>query len=69
MPEEFFYNTKITTYVWVLSNDKPEERDGEIQLIDASGEEFWTLMDENKGDKRKELSNEQIQRILGLYSA
>lgn len=68
MPEELFYNTKITTYVWVLSNDKPEERNEEIQLIDASGEEFWTLMDNNKGDKRKELSDEQIKRIVGLYS-
>ena len=69
MPTELFYNTKITTYVWVLSNDKPEERDREIQLIDASGEEFWSLMDDNKGDKRKELSDKQIKRIIGLYSA
>ncbi|MBX0324793.1 type I restriction-modification system subunit M [Halomicroarcula sp. F13] len=67
MPDELFYNTKITTYVWVLSNDKPEERDGEIQLIDASGEEFWTLMDDNKGDKRKELTENQIQEVLELY--
>jgi len=67
MPGELFYNTKITTYVWVLSNDKPEGRDGEIQLIDASGEEFWTLMDDNKGDKRKELTEDQIQDILELY--
>ncbi len=67
MPKELFYNTKITTYVWVLSNDKPEERQGKIQLIDASSEEFWTLMDDNKGDKRKELSEDQIQKILKHY--
>ncbi len=67
MPDELFYNTKITTYVWVLSNDKPEERQEKIQLIDASGEEFWTLMDDNKGDKRKELTEDQIQKILELY--
>jgi len=67
LPDELFYNTKITTYVWVLSNDKPEEREGNVQLIDASGEEFWNLMDENKGDKRKELTEDQIQDIIGLY--
>ncbi len=68
MPTELFYNTKITTYVWVLSNEKPKERNEKIQLIDASGEEFWTLMDDNKGDKRKELTESQIQKILDLYS-
>jgi len=67
MPDELFYNTKITTYIWVISNEKPEERKEKIQLIDASGEEFWTLMDDNKGDKRKELSEDQIQSILKLY--
>lgn len=69
MPDELFYNTKITTYIWVMSNDKPEEREGKIQLIDASGEEFWTLMSDNKGDKRKELTEDQIQKILELYRA
>ncbi|EMA57636.1 N-6 DNA methylase [Halorubrum kocurii JCM 14978] len=67
LPDELFYNTKITTYVWVLSNDKPDERKEQIQLIDASGEEFWTLMDDNKGDKRKELTEDQIQNILKIY--
>jgi len=67
LPDELFYNTKITTYVWVLSNDKPEERKGQIQMIDASGEEFWTLLDDNKGDKRKELTEGQIQDILKIY--
>ena len=67
LPNEMFYNTKITTYVWVLSNDKPAERKDKVQLIDASGEEFWTLMSENKGDKRKELTEDQIQKILDIY--
>ena len=67
LPNEMFYNTKITTYVWVISNDKPEERKGKVQLIDASGEEFWTLMSSNKGDKRKELTEDQIQKIVKLY--
>lgn len=67
LPGEMFYNTKITTYIWVLSNDKPADREGKIQLIDASGEEFWTMMPENKGDKRKELTEDQIQKILDIY--
>jgi len=67
LPKEIFYNTKITTYIWVLSNDKLPEREGKIQLIDASGEEFWTLMPDNKGDKRKELSEDQIKKIVEIY--
>ncbi len=67
LPDELFYNTKITTYVWVLSNDKPDSREGQIQMIDASGEEFWKLMDDNKGDKRKELTENQIQDVLEIY--
>jgi type I restriction enzyme M protein len=67
LPGELFYNTKITTYIWILSNDKPEEREKNIQMVDASGEEFWTLMNENKGDKRKELNEDQIQKILDIY--
>jgi type I restriction enzyme M protein len=67
LPEELFYNTKITTYIWVMSNNKPKEREENIQLIDASGEDFWTLMDDNKGDKRKKFTEDQIRDILQIY--
>ncbi len=67
MPKEMFYNTKITTYVWILSNDKSPEREGKVQLIDASGEEFWTLMSDNLGDKRREFTEDQIKKIVEGY--
>lgn len=68
LPEQMFYNTPITTYIWVLSNRKKEERKGKVQIIDASGEEFWTLLPKNKGKKRREITEEQIQEILKIYN-
>lgn len=58
LPTDMFYNTVISTYVWILSNRKPEHRKGKLQLIDASG--FWQKMRKNLGSKRKELLDEYI---------
>jgi type I restriction enzyme M protein len=62
LPEQLFYNTGIATYVWVLSNRKPRKRRGKVQLINASGEGFWTPMRKSLGDKRREISPEQADR-------
>ena len=67
LPEQLFYNTGIATYVWVISNRKPAKRRGKVQLIDASGEAFWQPMRKSLGDKRREISEEQIERIVGMY--
>jgi type I restriction enzyme M protein len=67
LPKQMFYNTDITTYIWVLTNRKPEERKNKIQLIDASSEDFWTLLDSNKGKKRRKISEGTIEEILDLY--
>ena len=67
MPEQLFYNTGIATYVWVLSNKKEKRRRGKVQLIDASS--FWIPMRKSLGDKRREISAEQIQRITDLFTA
>jgi type I restriction enzyme M protein len=67
MPEQLFYNTGIATYVWVLSNKKERRRKGKVQLIDATG--FWIPMRRSLGDKRRELSAEQIQQITDLCTA
>jgi type I restriction enzyme M protein len=69
MPDDMFYNTGITTYVWVLNNTKPHERQGKLQLIDASGEDFWTLMSSNLGQKRREIEPDQINKILEEYQS
>jgi type I restriction enzyme M protein len=67
MPEQLFYNTGIATYVWVLSNRKASRRKGKVQLIDASG--FWVPMRKSLGDKRRELSAEQIKEITDIFMA
>jgi type I restriction enzyme M protein len=60
-----FYNTGISTYVWIISNRKPPHRQGKTQLIDASG--FWQKMRKSLGNKRKELSEEHIAEITRLF--
>lgn len=65
LPTDMFYNTGISTYVWIISNRKPESRKGKVQLIDASG--MWQKMRKSLGSKRKEISDEQIDYITRLY--
>ncbi len=65
LPTDMFYNTGISTYVWILSNRKPEDRKGYVQLIDASG--FWQKMRKSLGSKRKEMSDEQIATVTRLF--
>ena len=65
LPTDMFYNTGISTYVWIVSNRKPETRKGKLQLIDASS--FWQKMRKSLGSKRKELSPEHIDDITRLF--
>jgi len=64
LPTDMFYNTGIATYVWILSNKKPQNRKGYVQLIDASS--FWQKMRKSLGSKRKEMSDEQIATVTRL---
>ena len=65
LPTDMFYNTGISTYVWIVSNRKPKARQGKVQLIDASS--FWQKMRKSLGSKRKELSAEHIDEITRLF--
>ena len=65
LPTDMFYNTGISTYVWIISNRKPAARKGKVQLIDASG--MWQKMRKSLGSKRKELSDAHIERITRLF--
>ena len=67
MPTDMFYNTGIATYVWIISNRKPPQRKGKVQLIDASG--MWQKMRKSLGSKRKELSDEHIAHITRLFGS
>jgi len=65
LPTDMFYNTGISTYVWIVSNRKAANRKGKVQLIDASG--FWQKMRKSLGSKRKELGPEHIDEITRLF--
>lgn len=65
LPEQLFYNTGIATYIWVLTNHKTPEHKGRILLVDATS--FWTPMRKSLGDKRREISADQIQKVTALF--
>ena len=67
LPTDMFYNTGISTYIWILSNRKPVERKGKVRLIDASS--FWQKMRKSLGSKRKELSPDHIDAITRLFGS
>jgi len=66
LPTEIFFRTGIGTYLWILSNKKPEHRRQKVQLLNAS--DLWTSI-KNEGNKRRMISDEQIRQIVDLYSA
>lgn len=68
LPTDLFYNTGIQTYVWLLTNRKPKNRQGKVQLIDASGERFWKSMRKSLGSKRREIPDEARAEIVRLYA-
>ncbi|MCJ8209937.1 type I restriction-modification system subunit M [Mucilaginibacter sp. RS28] len=65
MPNNLFYNTGITTYIWLLSNNKAEHRKGKVQLIDA-GQRYRKLR-KNLGNKNCEFAPEHIREIVNVY--
>jgi len=67
LPLNMFYNTGIATYIWVLSNRKPEHRHGHVQLIDAT--QWFKPLRKNLGKKNCELSDDDIQRICDTFLA
>lgn len=67
LPTDMFYNTGISTYIWIVSNRKPAIRKGKVQLIDASS--FWQKMRKSLGSKRKELGDQHIADITKLFGS
>ena len=66
MPKNLFYNTGITTYIWILSNKKPKDRKGKVQLIEASL--LYQKLRKNLGDKNCEFAPEHIRKITSVYT-
>jgi type I restriction enzyme M protein len=65
LPDRMFFNTGITTYIWIVTNKKSPERKGKVQLIDGSS--FWTSMRKNLGDKGKYITEEQKDQLFNIY--
>ena len=65
LPNNMFYNTGITTYIWLLSNNKSEPRKGKVQLIDAS--QLYRKLRKNLGNKNCEFAPEHIKEIAETY--
>ncbi|MDE0561981.1 class I SAM-dependent DNA methyltransferase [Algoriphagus sp. NF] len=82
LPDQLFYNTGISTYVWIISNHKTAERKGKVQLINATGAKdeelvkegkldfnrFWQKMDKSLGNKRKKIVENGSERGVGFIT-
>jgi len=66
LPDSLFFNTGITTYLWIVNNHKKTRRKGKIQLINASG--LFKPMKKSLGSKRKEICEEQRNQIVDTYT-
>ncbi len=67
LPDQLFYNTGISTYIWILTNRKEEHRQGKVQLIDAR--EFYVKMRRSLGNKRNEISEDQIADLTRIHGS
>ena len=65
LPDQLFYNTGIFTYIWLVTNRKPLERRGKVQLID--GTRFFKKMKKSLNNKRNEITEEQIRELTRVY--
>lgn len=82
LPDQLFYNTGISTYIWILNNNKSERRKGKIQLINATGSKdeelmtkgkldvnrFWEKMSRSLGNKRKQIAENGENRGIGYIT-
>jgi len=66
LPTELFFNTGIATYIWIVTNKKPDRRKGKVQLINAVG--FFQKMRKSLGSKRNFIAPDQIEEITGIYT-
>jgi len=65
LPDQIFYNTGIYTYIWIVTNNKAQERKGKIQLVNAV--DYYQKMRRSLGQKRNEISEQQIKDITNIY--
>jgi len=82
LPDQLFYNTGISTYIWIITNNKSPERKGKVQLINATGAKdeelmkegklefnrFWRKMDRSLGNKRKQVAENGNEYGIGFIT-
>lgn len=82
LPDQLFYNTGISTYIWIITNNKSAERKGKVQLINATGTKdeeliqdnkldtnrFWQKMDKSLGNKRKKIVENGNEHGIGFIT-
>ncbi|EOH8871165.1 N-6 DNA methylase [Campylobacter jejuni] len=67
LPTNMFYNTGIPTFIWIITNKKPEHKKGKVQLINATNEEYFSKMKKSLGQKQNEMTKEHIEKITELF--
>lgn len=67
LPTNMFYNTGIPTFVWVLTNRKPDNKKGKVQLINATSEKYCSKLKKSLGDKQNEMTSSHIDLITQLF--
>lgn len=67
LPKNLFYGTDISTYLWILDNNKPDERKGKVLMVDATHPRYARLLQRSLGKKRYEIPDEAIDEIVGIY--
>lgn len=67
LPTNMFYNTGIPTFIWIITNNKPEHKKGKVQLINATNEEYFSKMKKSLGQKQNEMTKEHIEKITELF--
>ncbi len=65
LPDQMFFNTGISTYIWIVSNRKPKKRQGKVQLI--NGSDFFQIMKKSLGSKRKFMTEDHMNQITKTY--
>lgn len=67
LPTNMFYNTGIPTFIWIITNRKPEHKKGKVQLINATSEKYYTKLKKSLGDKQNQMTNKHIELITDLF--
>ncbi len=67
LPTNMFYNTGIPTFIWIITNKKPEHKKGKVQLINATSDRYFSKMKKSLGSKQNEMTKEHIEKITDLF--